>query len=150
MHDTLDPPPGRLAEAPADTPATELAREFASLKVERDRLEGALLLVKERMAQIEPILLDFFANNDMQSIKLGGVIVYVQRQIFASAADGDKARAVRALRTAGLKELVQTGFNTNSISALFREWERDGVEPHPSIRKAFNVTEQFRIRARKG
>jgi hypothetical protein len=145
--------PSATAEGPPDVvppvDATALAREFASLKVKRDELEAGLDVVKARMAQIEPVLLDFFANHDMQSIKLGGVVVYVQRQIFASAADGNKVRAVRALRTAGLKELVQTGYNTNSISALFREMERDGVEPHPALRTAFSIVEKFSVRARK-
>ena len=135
--------------APAAVDATALAGEFASLKHRRDALEGELDSVKARMAQIEPVLLDYFANHDMQSLKISGVQVYVQRQIFATAADGDKARAVRALRTAGLKELVSTGFNSNSISAVFREWERDGIEPHPAMRRAFNIVEKFSIRARK-
>ena len=135
--------------APTAATPTALAREFAKLKSERDILEAKLDHVKARMAEIEPVLLTFFADNGMQSIKLDGVMVYVQRQIFASAQDGNKARAVRALRTAGLKELVTTGFNLNSISAVFREWERDGVDPHPSMARAFKVTEKFSIRARK-
>lgn len=134
-------------EAATPASATVLAREFAALKHERDELEAHLGSVKERMAQIEPVLLDYFASNDMQSLKIGGVNVYVQRQVFASAPD--KPKAVRALRTAGLKELVSTGFNTNSISALFREMERDGVEPHPALRAAFKLTEKYSIRARK-
>jgi hypothetical protein len=128
--------------------ATALAREFAGLKHRRDKLEAELDSVKARMGQIEPTLLTFFADHGMQSIKLDGVTVYVHRRIFASATDGNKSRAVRALRTAGLKELVQTGYNTNSISAIFREWERDGIEPHPSMRRAFTIVEKFTIQAR--
>jgi len=134
-------------EAATPASATNLAREFAGLKHKRDELEAHLDTVKARMAQIEPVLLDFFASNDMQSLKIGGVQVYVQRQVFASATD--KPKAVRALKTAGLKELVTTGYNTNSISALFREYERDGVVPHPALRAAFTITEKFSIRARK-
>jgi hypothetical protein len=137
--------PAQEAATPAS--ATTLAREFATLKHKRDEIESHLDVVKARMAQIEPVLLDFFASNDMQSLKIGGIQVYVQRQVFASAPD--KPKAVRALKTAGLKELVAVGFNTNSISALFREYERDGVTPHPALRAAFTLTERFSIRARK-
>ena len=95
-------------------------QRFAELAESKRALETSLEKVKEELSQLETGLLQEFEEDGVPSVKLnrpdGTMTIYLHRQLWAGAIEGDYPRACRALVNAGLEELVQTRFNTNQVS----------------------------------
>lgn len=132
--------------APADAGALVLkrCRRLVEIRKERDAIDARDKVLIQEQKTVEAFLLDAFAQNpDLNNIRVAGRTVYLRRQLWAGAAD--KAAAHDALIAAGLAEYASKGFNTNSVSALFREWDRDGIEPPAELRGVITTGERFSI-----
>lgn len=105
-------------------------------------------LLEERL-KIEAILLDQFGESGTESIKKPTGTIFLRRQLWAKAKDGDKVRALAALKKAKMKEFISEGFNTNQISAYAREAEKNGEELPKAFLVGFDVNEKFEIRTRR-
>jgi len=137
----------------------KLAR-FVEIEKARRELETRLEELKAERATLEEELLRQFQESGIDSMRVDGMTVYLKREIWAGAKDGDYERACRALREAGLDQYVQERFNTQSLSAYVREQARLladdtagpdeilAVLPEP-LRDAISVTEKFSLRTRK-
>lgn len=92
-------------------------------------LDAELKRVKDELKPLEEAMLDEFAERGESSARHAatGKLVYIRRQIWARAAE-DKAAACAALRAAGLDEFVAESFNTQSLSAYFRELAKNELE----------------------
>lgn len=91
---------------------------------ERKRsLESEARLLKDQLEPLHRQLLEEFADQGLTSARhaASGKLVYVSRKTWARAAGGDKTRAYDALISAGLEDYAERGFNTNKLSAYFRE-----------------------------
>ena len=144
--------------------------EYVGLALRKKELKTELSHVDSRMSELEDVILGHFEESSIAKLTMTGVTLYVHRQLWAHARDGDKQRAVRALQVAGMDEFVT--FNTQSVSALFREAanvegaEREirtvatpgDTEPPKTaldilpqdVRDVFEITERVGIRTRKG
>lgn len=105
------------------TEATTALDQFVALKDRKADLERQLRLVKDELAPLEAALLEEFAAEGVSGKRHAGSgkLVSISRRVWARATGGDKASACAALRAAGLEEFVAESFNTNSVSAYFRE-----------------------------
>lgn len=140
------PPDPEPAPAQADPGSVifQRAAELVALKKEAEELDERITVIDKRRKQIEAFLLDAFADNPgLRRLSIDGRTVYLKRQLFAGAKD--KAAAYDALIAAGLGEYATRGFNSNSVSALYREWERDGAQPPPELAGVIHTGERFSI-----
>lgn len=127
----------------------ERLEQYISLTARKRELEADLNAIRDALSALEAALLEEFLALGAQAVKsASGVTVYLHRQLWANPTDGDYDRACQALIAAGLGELVQPRFNTNTLSAWCRERDRAGEELPPSFRDAINVTERVSVRVR--
>lgn len=120
------------------------ARELVATKLELDRLDVLVEEQKQKKALAEAFLLEAFANEPaLGGLKVDGYTIYTRRTLWAGAED--KAAAYDALVAAGYDDYAQRTFNTQSVSALFREWDKAGEEPPAELVAAFKVGEKFAI-----
>lgn len=143
--------------------ATDLAglldrqRRYARLANEKDALETRLDQVKVEMQLLEEPILEGMVSIEQPRTHIEGRTIHIHRQLWARATD--KEAAANVLHEVGLAdEYVSETFNTNKISALFREWDRaedDGVlTPQDAAMRTrlldvFEVAEKFSLRANK-
>lgn len=99
-----------------------LLDKFVQITTRKRDLESEVNLLKKQLAPLEAQLLDEYAQEGVRSkATTDGATVYLNRKIWARAGDGGKPAACIALRNAGLGAFIEEGFNTNSLSAHFRE-----------------------------
>lgn len=112
------------------TEATTALDQFVALKDRKADLERQLRLVKDELAPLEQALLEEFAAEGVSGKRHAGTgkLVSISRKVWARAHGGDKGAAADALEAAGLGDYVQRGFNTNSLSAYFREQLRERTD----------------------
>lgn len=136
-----------FSEVEPDDGFKALASEWAALDERSKMLKAEIDAHKERMAQIEPVLLEHMADMGMESMRLLGRTVYIQTQLWA--ATPDKSAAVEALKESGYGNLVSETFNANSLSAVIREFDREGKELPPEWSGVIGVSSVVKLRARK-
>lgn len=134
-----------------------LLHEYVELIHRKRELESQLRQVKEQLGEtegsgpgaMERRALEYFGQNGVQSLKLNGMTLYVNRQLWAHAKDGDFVAGCLALKEAGLGDFVAERFNVQSLSAWVRERDRNG-EPLPeAFKDRIEVSEVFRLGARR-
>ena len=142
----------------------DLVNEFIELEEQRKGKEGEIDKIKERLAELEPVLLERFEHAGMQSMKSQqGTVIYVRRDLWAGAKEGEEVGLLVALKEVGLGDMVKEKVNTQTLSAYVREEERDqfgssvkatpeeivGVLP-AALRNVLAVTERYSLRTKKG
>jgi hypothetical protein len=128
---------------------TDELKRFVALEERRRQLEVEIDTIKAEAAELEERLLPQFEQSGMERVAIDGRTVYVERKLWAKAKDGDKQALCKALKRARLSEFVQETFNPQSLSALVREWDRDGRPMPPSLREVLEVSEVFKLRTRR-
>lgn len=125
-------------------------KEFAELSKEKKRLEAELAKVKERLVEIEPYLLDIWSRDGVNRITISGITLYMHSQLWAVVAEGcTKEDAIAGLKEAGLGDFVAENYNSNTLSAHFRELAKNVDLADIVIPKGVALTEKFSIRALK-
>lgn len=142
----------------------DLVNEFIELDEQRKGKEGEIDKIKERMTELEPLIMERFENAGMQSMKsTQGTVIYVRRDLWAGAKEGAEVLLLEALKAVGLGDMVKEKVNTQTLSAYVREQEKEqfgaNVSAKPEqiievlpegLRNAVNITEKFSLRTRKG
>ena len=142
-------------ERSASLSATQRLKQYIELTDLKRRLEAQLKDTKSRMAELEPHIVEQFQEDGTQSVNMDGFTVYLNRQLFASAADGDKDAMIQAMKGCGDESwsfLVRDSVNSQSLSARIRECDLDenGMPMLPdSLQDVIKVAEVFRLGARK-
>ena len=142
----------------------DLVNEFIELDEQRKGKDSEIDKIKERMAELEPQIMERFENAGMQSMKsTQGTVIYVRRDLWSGAKEGADVLLLEALKSVGLGDMVKEKVNTQTLSAYVREQEKEqfgqnvsakpeeiiGVLPEP-LRNAIAITERFSLRTRKG
>lgn len=131
-------------------------QEYADLELEKRRLDRRLKKVKGRMKQLEPRLKQQLDETGMRNVPLTGKgTIHLNRGGWArvvksnpdadSPSDADKARAIAALKAAGLGDLISEGFNTQTLSGVFREWDKQQQDPPPELEGAIAFEREFNV-----
>lgn len=134
----------------------ELVHRYVELVKRKREIEAELRAVKTELGEgdggpgrVEKAALDWMVENGMQSVRVDGMTLYVNRQLWAGPTDGDYHAACEALKSAGLGDLVQERFNVQTLSSWVRERDKDG-EPLPAaFAGRIEVAEVFRLGARR-
>lgn len=141
-------PETRVAES--DGSLTQALQEYVRLEDKRRELEAELAAVKEAQAPLHDRVLEWFVQAGIQRTTMHGMTCWVQRLVWAGAKDGNTPRLVEALQDVGLEDLVKEAVNTQTLSAYVREQERNGADMPAVLADAMQVTEQFKVRTRRG
>jgi hypothetical protein len=130
-----------------------LAKYVELAEAKKTHKEQAEIFSKQ-MSAMESDLMDEMAEAGQQSIKMAsGATVFLHRQIWAKAADGDTESMVAALKAnEEWAWLVEEKVNSQKISARVRELEQDadGMPLLPAdLVGAIAVTDVHSLRVRK-
>jgi len=128
---------------------SEQLKRFVALEERRRQLEEEIDQLKAEAVELEQALMPQFEQAGIERVSIDGRTVYVERKLWASAKNGDKQALCKALKRARLSQFVQETFNSQSLSALVREWDRDGRPMPPSLREVLEVSEVFKLRTRR-
>jgi len=132
---------------------SQLLDRYVAATAHKHDLENDLRKVQDELNLMEPILLEEFLADGTQSVKnSAGATTYLFRQLWAGVEEGsDYDRACAALRAAGLDDLIQVRFNSQSLSAYCRELEKDD-QGQPVLPASFagsiKCTERVSVRVR--
>ena len=153
----------KAAALPGEAPAAEAAPAVDSVKLDRyvelskklKKMKADAEDIGAEMGGLEEALLEQFAQTGTQSIKTsGGATIYIHKQLWASAQDGDSERLIKSLRKAGedWSFMVKETVNTQTLSARIRECEADVIGnpilPAPLV-DTVKVTLRTQLRVRK-
>lgn len=127
----------------------ERLKRFAELAKRKREVEGELDRIRVEMSELEEYLKGEFEKSGISSTTVDGVTCYLHRQLWAKARGGEYARACSALREAGLGQMVEEKFNTQTLSAWVREQEASDIELPPALKEVIEVSEVFSVRTRK-
>lgn len=105
--------------------------------------------LKEERKELEEDLLEQFSTEGVSSLSVDGRIVYIHRQIWASAVEESYDKLVRTLRSLGLGEMVKPKINTQVLSAYVREQLTVEGGLNKKLAPLLKVSEVFSIRNRK-
>ena len=116
------------------------ADKFISFTRLKKLAEAELKQVKAKLAELDPIVQEWMAEAGLQSFKTeGDVTVYLHSQVWVKPdlRDGDDrdvamARACELMKQVGLGDYVQEKFNTNSLSAWWRELRQTQLAEDPT------------------
>lgn len=126
-----------------------LLAEYVELSKTKRSLEAELKDAKRRLGELEPKLLDQFAASAMQRCHVAGLTVYVHRQLWAGAKDGDNEALIAGLDAAGLgDDLVKRTVNKQTLSAWAREIENEGGEFPEEVKEVMTLDEVYSLRTR--
>ena len=128
---------------------TDELKRFVALEERRRQLEAEIDTLKAEAAELEQALMPQFEQAGIERVSVDSRTVYVERKLWASAKNGDRQALCKALKRARLSQFVQETFNSQSLSALVREWDRDGRPMPPSLREVLEVSEVFKLRTRR-
>jgi hypothetical protein len=130
--------------------------EFIQLTATKRGMDAELKIVKDRLAELMPQIVDDFRTFGTTSLTREGVTVYLQRDMTVRSKGGDTAIVVDKLRRARLGELI--GINWPRIKAWCKErcwnkdldeWVPDEKKLPPSLREVVELSEFTRVGVRK-
>lgn len=120
---------------------------YRDLKAEAKRLGAEADGVKEEAAKLERELLEVFADEGVQNVKVDGSTVYLHRALWAQKEAGVTTEdVVEGLKEAGLHDFVAEGFNTNTLSGYLRDLDRADEAMPPALVGKVKAAEVFSIR----
>lgn len=126
---------------------TDLLKRIVRLKKERDAAEAKLAKVKAQIDEQEPAVLEWFQSNGIGSIKVDGITVHIRRELWASVGENGVDFLRDALDAAGIDSstVIAERANTQTLSAVIREFERDERPIPNSLAQAVKVSEKFKL-----
>lgn len=125
----------------AQTSIEAKVEQFISTAEEERDLKAKLDAIKAERIALEAAILDEWGNTGITGLRVKGVTLYPQRQVYASA-DLD------VIEASGLTELI--GVNSQRLSAYVRECEANGTPLPQPLADAIRLTEKISLRTRKG
>jgi hypothetical protein len=115
-----------------------------------DALNAQLKEAKEELDKAERRVLDLYGENGLQSVRLDGRLVYLIRNVRVRASKGREDDLVDALVDNGHDELARRRVLPQTLTAWWRECERDEVPIPDAIREHVEVAEMFTLGMRRG
>ena len=109
---------------------TTAVTSFVKLEKEKRTLEEDLKRCKEKMAALQEQILDDWADQSIQSIKVGGFNVHIRNDFVCTKRGGVPMDAVCvALETNGLGGLVGESYNASALKARIKEMVAEDQVP---------------------
>lgn len=125
-------------------------KDWAYYDSEKKAAKARIEECQANLDRLDPILRDHFEQQGLSSLGLDGVGRFsIKREIWAKIEDKDAAAQV--LKITGYGALVHETFNSNSLSAILREYDAD-QKPLPDewVKVGIAPNEVFKIKLTKG
>lgn len=144
-------PDEAAAAAPQDDAGGMAAiKEYVRLYLAVDERKKLDARDKARMAQLEPAIISWMIDNDMQNLKVLGVTPHLSPTIGAAKVDPDMdpEEIVAAVKAAGLPHLAKEGVNWNTLGAYVREEHKAGRDLPDALAKVVRITTTTKLGVR--
>lgn len=130
-----------------------LADKFAELAGERSEHEEEVGRLKKAQEELKGFILTRMQETGISRLRSEkhSRTIFLHRQLWAKAQDGNNDRMFAALREAGMGDMIHEAVNTNTLSSwvrdLAQEQDADIPELPPELKDAVGVTEKYDVRA---
>ncbi len=124
-------------------------KEYVGLDSLRRELEDRLDEVKKKMEPLNEELVENFIQAGVQSTKFMDKTVYIHTQLWASVKEESKQIAAAVFKNNGLGDLVKEAVNAQTLSAYFRELQKEEKEGPIEIQEITKVTMESKLRIRR-
>lgn len=147
-----------MTDKPKPRATSATLTKYARLDRELRAAENKVKKLKAQRTDVEARVLEYFQKTGVDSFKIGGITIYLRRQLWASTI-GDPETVANAFKSNGLGHMVAPKVNTQTLSSWVREQEKDNdcnsVDEimtfiPPDIAEVIKVSEVFKIQTRKG
>lgn len=127
------------------SPRVDAVKRAVRLHKERQRLKGQLAKVEAQLAEACEKALEWMQANTIPRLSIDGTTAHIRRELFASAPDVEALRA--ALEACGIdpEGIIKERANGQTLSALVREFDRDGKELPEALAQAVKVSETYKL-----
>jgi len=134
-------------------------QQYAALLGRRRELQAELAEVERDLGTLEESTLEEMLAEGMQSCRVDGMTLYIERQLWAGRGEHTSREITEALEAAGLADM--TTANWQQLSSYVREQARNATgKEKPSaeeaiaalpdiLRNVVSVTEAVKVRGRK-
>lgn len=107
---------------------TKNLKDFVRLEKRKKSLKARLAIIQKRLDELDVAITAEFVESGGESVRIDGRTVYLHRDIYASAKDGNRDAVVTQLKAANLSQYVKEDYNANSLTAFVREMVREAEE----------------------
>lgn len=127
---------------------TNAARRLIALNDEIKELDARLRDLKAEKDTLEVTMLDDWAMEGLDGMKLDGRTLFIRCDTYASFPAGKEA-AIELLAESEHSDIVKPTVNTNTVSALVRELTQDGGELPEAWSGIIEAGQRYAIGIRK-
>ena len=128
--------------------AQTLIGRLAKLDTEIAKLEDEIKKLKAKRGPLAETVLNYMSAHGIQRQAVNGRTVYVSEEIWASKLEGVSANDfVDVCRDHGFDDL--TSYSPQRLTALYREWDREGEEAPAWMQSLVKVSEIHKVKSRK-
>jgi len=122
-------------------------KKYAVLCNEKAKLERELKQVKGGLTKLEAPVLEYFADQGVQSVNVEGRTLSLRKEVWAKQrGDFSNEERMVLVQAAGYPELVKESVNTNTLSSLFRERMAEGLDAVPAkLACCYEASESYKI-----
>ena len=129
-------------------------RHFGDLLTRKRNLEKQVRELSGEMEALQRPLQEQMINEGLDSLPInlpdgGKMTLYLHRQMWARAKEGDRGAVVAALKMAGLEDLVKEDVNLSTLSCWVRETLAGGDSLPPTVNDTLDVEMVTQIRGRR-
>lgn len=115
----------------------ELTKEIVALDAKVKEMEQVVKDLKAERANVEAMLLEAWAVEGIDQLKVDGRTVFTQSTTRANIKKNPEA--FEAFAAHGAPDLIKETINANSLAAWVREREVEGSSPDDPVEKRFNI-----------
>ena len=140
------------AEAAADVPTDvlTLVAEYAELANRCADAQEEADMLKRRMAELEPTILEAMALQGVDNVRARNRTVYRKTNFYVSKRAAVETQQIcNLLREHGLEYLVADGYSPSALKSKVKEWLDEGVEIPPTLAECLNVGEAIVLASRR-
>lgn len=129
--------------------------EFNDLLQEIKAVEAQLEVLKSRKRSMSDALVQRFSDEGVEKLGFdtddGPRNASLYKVMYARMREGvDTEEALKALRKNGLGDLIKESWNASTLSAWFREQDREGKSVPAGLDAVFSAEPNWEVRVTKG
>lgn len=126
-------------------------KTYARLRRQQEASDAEAKAIKEQADALEAKLIEAFAEEGIQNVKVDGQTIYLRRDLFAQKRPGTEASDLEgALVKAGLDHFIKASVNMQSLSAYLRDLDKTETELPDELAVVIQPFERFSVRVTKG
>ena len=123
-------------------------KRFVELKNKVKEFEAVTDTLKDELKTLEAAIIEDFATTGIDKITINGQTIFIQKQIWAKVED--KQKAIDMLKASEYyNHYIYETYNTQQISAVIREYIKNGDEIPPEFKDVIGYSETFNVKVTK-